>query len=130
MTVYGHVSILDRSEFVRETLREIHESRRVVAHLNALYKSDFERLTTFRKWMMHLRARKSSPPEKPPLRRWQLLASSPRSSVSTLNDVRSQVRLLKRVALSSDRAVGSFLATSIGSRRWPATYGALGPPLT
>lgn len=48
----------------------------------------------------------------------------------TLNDVRSQVRLLKRLARSSDQALGSYLATAIGSRPWPTTYGALGPPLT
>jgi hypothetical protein len=58
--------ILDRSEFVTETLREINVSRRVVAHMNALNKHDFERLsTTFRKWMKHLKARESNLPEKP-----------------------------------------------------------------
>lgn len=47
-----------------------------------------------------------------------------------LDDVRGQVRLLKRLARSSDASVGSFLTTVIGTPPWPATYGALGPPLT
>lgn len=50
----------------------------------------------------------------------------------TLKNVERQVRLLKRLALSTDQAIGAFMAAPnmAGTTPWDSNYGPLGDPFT
>lgn len=50
----------------------------------------------------------------------------------TLKNVERQVRLLKRLALSTDQAIGAFMAAPnmAGTIPWDSNYGPLGDPFT
>jgi len=48
----------------------------------------------------------------------------------TLRDVKRQVRLLKRIARSTDRTLRMFLTAITGAEPWDDNYGALGAPFT
>ncbi len=48
----------------------------------------------------------------------------------TLEHVKRQVRLLKRIALSADRSLRTFLTAITGDEPWTDSYGPLGPPFT